>query len=74
MDDVGTEPPVSQEFGNKIAPFAYLISERYPNRLPTIITSNISLDDMGKRYGERIQDRITEMCEIIVLESKSYRR
>ena len=74
VDDVGTEPPVSQEFGNKIAPFAYLISERYPNRLPTIITSNISLDDMGKRYGERIQDRITEMCEIIVLESKSYRR
>ena len=74
LDDVGTEPLISQDFGNKIAPFAYLISERYPNRLPTIITSNISLDDIGKRYGERIRDRLVEMCEVLVFESKSYRR
>ena len=74
VDDVGTEPLISQDFGNKIAPFAYLVSERYPNRLPTIITSNISLEDIGKRYGERIRDRLVEMCEVLVFESKSYRR
>ena len=37
------------------------------------ITSNLSLAEIGNRYGERVADRVREMAEIITIKGNSYR-
>ena len=52
-----------------------VINKRYNNNKPIIFTSNYSLVEMIKDRGlaEKTVDRISEMCEIMKLEGKSYR-
>ncbi len=57
IDDLGTEPQyrnVTQEH------FYLLINERKMKHLPTIITSNLSMEDVKERYDERIFSRIAD--------------
>lgn len=57
IDDLGTETL----FKNSTLENIYLIiNERKVKRLPTIITSNLSLSDLGSVYGERIYSRIVD--------------
>lgn len=39
-----------------------LVQRRYDHRLPTLITSNVNLQDVGDRYGQRVASRLYEMC------------
>jgi len=39
-----------------------LICRRYDEQLPVLITSNFSLDRLGKVYGEYVVSRLKEMC------------
>lgn len=52
-----------------------VINKRYNNNKPIIFTSNYSLVEMIKDRGlaEKTVDRISEMCETMKLEGKSYR-
>lgn len=72
LDDVGTEPYEVKEFGNVYLPFTELIECRYNRRLTTVITTNLSIDDVNNRYGARIADRICEF-HTIEYKRKSYR-
>ncbi|MBE7075613.1 MAG: AAA family ATPase [Clostridiales bacterium] len=55
IDDLGTEPL----YKNVTEQFLYLIiNERKMKKLPTIITTNLDLDDIRNRYDERIYSRI----------------
>ncbi len=57
IDDFGAEPfykNVTEEC------FYLTINERKMKRLPTIITTNLTLDDIRARYGERIYSRIVD--------------
>ena len=63
---------VIDEFGvKKLTEFVYdriylLINERYLNNLPTIINSNSSLEEIGKKFNDaRIPRRIEEDYELI---------
>ena len=57
IDDLGTETM----FKNSTLENLYLVlNERKIRRLPTIITSNLSLSDLGAIYGERIYSRIVD--------------
>lgn len=50
-----------------------LISYRYEHQLPTIITSNLTPQQISEVYGKRIGDRLKETTEIVHFLNGSYR-
>lgn len=50
-----------------------IIGERYDRMLPTIITTNLTKDDIKKRYNERIYDRLRDTCELVTFRGQSLR-
>ena len=69
LDDLGSEKPTEwvQET------LFVLLNRRYTHYLPTIITSNCSLDQLAERLGYRIASRIAEMCDVVELKAVDYR-
>jgi DNA replication protein DnaC len=64
MDDLGTEQ--SGEWTHKnILP---IINARMDALKPTIISSNLSLDQLDNRLGERIASRVAQACQLIKVE------
>jgi len=53
--------------------FYYLINKRYGEELPTIITSNLSLDQVAECYGDRLASRIAGMGPELALQGKDRR-
>lgn len=73
IDDLGTEPREIIEYGNVLSPIIDLISYRYEHQLPTIITSNLTPQQISELYGKRIGDRLKETTEIVPFLNGSYR-
>jgi len=69
IDDLGSEKPTEwvQET------LFVLIDRRYTHLLPTVITSNYSLDQLKERLGYRIASRIAEMSTMVELRGNDYR-
>lgn len=44
-----------------------IVDHRYTRMLPTVITSNLTIDDIGGKISDRIASRIAGMCNIINL-------
>lgn len=66
IDDLGAERLSLKDYGNEVTPMVTLLTERYKHRLPTFITTNLQVvdgkDEISTRYGERIADRLGELC------------
>lgn len=73
IDDLGAEPKEVMHYGNVSSPVVRLIDKRYEDQLFTIITSNLTPEEITKVYGERTSDRLAEMMEILPFENDSYR-
>lgn len=73
IDDLGEEPKEVMVYGMIHTPLIDIISERYAAQRMTIITTNLEVDDLKAKYGERIIDRFREMLTSIVFENDSYR-
>ena len=69
IDDFGSEK-ISEFVITKT--FA-LIDTRYRSGKPTIITSNLGIDEIEEKFQSRIADRIREMCFPIFVKGKSKR-
>lgn len=70
IDDMGTE--MSEDWLN--TQVYLLIDYRYQNQLPTIITSNQSLDFISENlYTKRVGSRLSEMCSTIMLSGEDRR-
>lgn len=64
IDDLGTEPI----YKNVTVEYLYLIiNERKMKKLPTVITTNLDLNDLRNRYDERIFSRIVDRQTSITL-------
>lgn len=74
IDDIGSEPKEVLVYGMPHTPIIDLISKRYDNMRMTLITTNLEVDALHAKYGERITDRFREMLTSIVFENKSYRK
>lgn len=75
IDDLGTETDNVKIFGNTISPITETIFERYDStNSVTIITSNLNTEQIAQNYGERVADRLKEMCNKIVINTKSFRK
>lgn len=73
VDDLGEEPAEVLQYGNALNPAIDLLTARYNERLYTIITSNLTPDDIRTKYGARIADRFNEMFDRVIFENPTYR-
>ena len=65
IDDLGTEP----KYKNVTEEYLYLIiNERLSKNMPTIITTNLSLEDILSKYGARIFSRLCNKQTSILLQ------
>jgi len=69
IDDIGAEKP-SDWVAETLY---YLINSRYENMKTTIFTSNLSLDKLADKIGDRIVSRIAEMCDIYEVKGEDRR-
>ena len=75
IDDLGEEPVEKVEYGSIHTPLVDLLEQRYNRQLFTIITTNLTSQEIGEKYGLRIRDRLREMMyKIDFKQSKSYRK
>ena len=51
-----------------------LINHRYEAELPTLITSNVPIRELGSALGDRVASRLMEMCQRVVLRGDDRRR
>lgn len=68
IDDLGSEASEILSHGNIKSPIIDLLENRYITLFPTIITSNLTGDDIRERYGDRIADRLNEIALPISLD------
>lgn len=77
IDDVGTEPEIINHYGTKINWFKDFIETYYLHNAThtgLIITTNLSGEEIEKRYGYRVRSRMREMFNHIVLTGKDMRK
>lgn len=73
IDDLGTEPFEVKDYSNTLNPLSDLLLERYDKRLFTIVTTNLTPDQLREKYGERLADRFNEMMEKVIFKNQSFR-
>lgn len=80
IDDLGAEPTVNA-FGVKREYFAEYVSYFYsrtqrgfPWKVPPVITTNLTSDDITARYGDRVMSRLLETMCFVKMERKDRRR
>ena len=79
IDDVGTEDCPVMKFGTPSNVIADVLDRRYyqgfqRDGVRTIVTCNLSDDQLRARYGLRIDDRINEMFAFATVKGKSLRK
>lgn len=74
IDDMGEEPGVLTVYGNHHSPVSDLLLYRYDRQLTTIVTTNLTREQIAEKYGARLYDRFKEMFAILAFNNHSYRR
>jgi DNA replication protein DnaC len=75
FDDLGDEREINH-YGNRINLMSELLKERYVN-VPhnrTMVTTNLTPDQMKEKYGERVYSRMREMFNIIPIAGSDLRQ
>ena len=72
IDDIGVETDHS-DFGMKRNIVRELIDEAEINKNCLILTSNLTLEDLSNKYGERSIDRLKSICTFITTTGDSLR-
>ena len=65
IDDLGTEPRESMNYGDFVTAAIDMLSYRYDYQLCTIATSNLAPPEIKRHYDERFADRFREMMHIV---------
>lgn len=73
IDDLGVEPVRCLVYGEEYYPISRLLLHRYDKQLTTIIATNLGIEDIETRYGDRVVDRMKETFSVITYEHESYR-
>ncbi len=76
IDEVGREPNPVNNFGTKMDVIQFLLQTRYEDRRSNVthITTNLSLKEFTKIYGDYVADRCLEMFNFIPFEGESLRK
>jgi DNA replication protein DnaC len=70
LDDLGAESPTGWVHDR----LYQIINRRYEENRPTIVTTNLALDELEKQVGPRITSRLCEMCSEITFPNRDWRR
>lgn len=73
IDDVGTEN-VSVKYGEKRLAFSEIVDEAEKRGKLLILTTNLSLDELAQKYGERTMDRLVAITKRVKFIGKSLRK
>ncbi|MDR2906553.1 MAG: hypothetical protein LBU91_01000 [Bacteroidales bacterium] len=74
IDDVGCESTEVKYFGTSIEPFIDFFDWRYRNGKYTIITTNLTPEELKSKYGIRTIDRFRESLNDMILDGESFRK
>jgi len=76
IDDVGFggECEMVNNYGVKEKPVNDILEYRYDKMLHTVMTTNLSGEQLCDRYGERIYSRLREMCVTILFTGQDFRK
>lgn len=74
VDDLGLEPAAVKNYGNEISPIAEVLYHRYEAQLFTVMTTNLNREEIGERYGRRIDSRLYEVLDVINVTTKDFRK
>jgi hypothetical protein len=70
IDDLGEEPTFGNYYGDKISVLGYLLKRRFDAGLWTHWTTNVTLDRLGEKYGNRVYSRLKGETNIINIVSE----
>lgn len=73
VDDIGTES-LSVKYGEKRLAFAELADETEKKGKLLIITTNLSIDELREKYGERTIDRLKAITRTVLFSGESLRK
>lgn len=73
IDDVGTEN-MSVRYGEKRLAFCEIVDEAEKKGKLLIITTNLSLDEISEKYGERTMDRLVAITARVKFKGESLRK
>lgn len=74
IDDLGSETPTVKIYGSEIHPMEQVVKRRSDAQLPTIVTTNLSLDAVETQYhSPRMADVLAEYDQMVV-SGTSFRR
>lgn len=65
IDDLGTEPCESLNYGDTVTAVTDVIHYRYQKQFCTITTSNLTSKEIGEYYDQRLLDRFKEMMHVV---------
>lgn len=74
IDDLGYEPVKVNHFGTETHPFEEILMSRYDRKKAILLTTNLTLEQIGERYGWHIYDRLKQMVYIIEFKGESKRK
>lgn len=72
IDELGVETKI-RNYGEVYEGFIKIINRAEAEIKPLFVSTNLSLDEILTRYGERTVDRISRLCKLIELRGKSLR-
>jgi len=73
IDDFGTEPLEVMDYVNVLYPLPELLMTRYERHLFTILTTDLTPQEIRPRYGDRIADRLNDMVGKVIFANSTYR-
>ena len=73
IDDIGTEDNLNS-YGNKRMPFAELCDAAAKKGKLLILTTNLSIDELTQRYGDRVVDRLIATTKAVPFVGDSLRK
>lgn len=73
LDDVGVENE-SVKFGERRQCFVELVDEAEKKGKLLILTTNLSIEDLGEKYGTRTIDRLKAITKTVLFEGQSFRK
>lgn len=76
FDELGSEAIPTGHFGTAENVMQYILQRRYDRRHEsiTMVTTNITKDEIMKRYSPRIYDRCKELFNFVEIPGKTFRK
>ena len=74
IEDLGCEPSEILRWGNPLYPVREVLTMRYEQRLPMVVSTNLDSEQMREHLGLRIVSRMNEMAYYIHFENADFRR